>query len=109
MRAAGFRAASSNSVREGLATAEDFATEELELVVLSFISDPCPSQVQELTDAAARLLLTTAGPLRLGYPGLFFFHQGFPEATLPQINMEAHREPYIEDSSLIRAPSPLPC
>ena len=23
--------------------------------------------------------------------------------------MEAHREPYIEDNSLIRAPSPLPC
>ena len=29
--------------------------------------------------------------------------------TLPQISMEAHRGPYIEDRSLISAPSPLPC
>ena len=29
--------------------------------------------------------------------------------TLPQINMEAHRGPYIEDSSLEGGSSPLPC
>ena len=29
--------------------------------------------------------------------------------TLPQIHMEAHRGSYIEDSSLVRGPSPLPC
>ena len=29
--------------------------------------------------------------------------------TLPQINMEADKGPYIEDSSLIKGPSPLPC
>ena len=29
--------------------------------------------------------------------------------TLPQLSMEAHRGLYIEDSSLIRGPSPLPC
>ena len=28
--------------------------------------------------------------------------------TVPQINMEAHRGPYIEDSLIIRSPSPLP-
>ena len=28
---------------------------------------------------------------------------------LPQINMEAHIGPYIEDSGLVRGPSPLPC
>ena len=32
-----------------------------------------------------------------------------PRSTLPQIKMEAHRGPYIEDSSLIVGPSPLPC
>ena len=30
-------------------------------------------------------------------------------STLPPINMEAHIGPYIEDSSLVRGPSPLPC
>ena len=29
--------------------------------------------------------------------------------TLPQINMEADRGPCLEDSSLIKGPSPLPC
>ena len=29
--------------------------------------------------------------------------------TLPQINMEAHRGPYMEESSLIVGSSPLPC
>ena len=29
--------------------------------------------------------------------------------TIPQINMEAHIEPFLEDSSLVRGPSPLPC
>ena len=34
---------------------------------------------------------------------------GLGADTLPQINMEAHRGPYIEDSSLVRGSSPLPC
>ena len=29
--------------------------------------------------------------------------------TLPQINTEAHRGPHIEDGSLKRSPSQLPC
>ena len=29
--------------------------------------------------------------------------------TLPQINMEAHGGPHMEDVSLIWGPSPLPC
>ena len=44
----------------GSAAAEDFPTEDLELVVLSFISDPSPSQVQELTAAATNHDLLSA-------------------------------------------------
>ena len=29
--------------------------------------------------------------------------------TLPLINIEAHKGPYIEDSNLVKGPSPLPC
>ena len=56
--------------------------EELELVILSFISDASPSQVQELTAAAARLLLTTVQAASLGIPRFALFLQAFREATL---------------------------
>ena len=35
--------------------------------------------------------------------------QDVGSSTLPQSSMEAHRGPYLEDSSLLRGPSPLPC
>ena len=70
-------------MQEGSAAAEDFPTEELELVVLSFISDPPPWQVQELTAAAARLPLTTVAP--------------FPEDTLAYCVTRGFSGSYLEN------------
>ena len=36
-------------------------------------------------------------------------HESINRNYPPQVDMEADRRPYIEDSSLVRGPSPLPC
>ena len=41
-------------------TVEDFPAEELQLVVLPLVCEPCPSQVEEFTAAAARSVFKTA-------------------------------------------------
>ena len=70
-----------------------------------------------LQETATRPLEVPCGGLRvLGIQAGADLKENRPEKdlsgrqnTLPQIHMEAHRRPYIEDSSLKRGPSPLPC